>query len=158
MNHELLPGPQFVSRPGWGGQLRQWFDANLFAVLSRFVLLLVLIVVAHAFFAGRATPIPEKSPTPSPEPAPLEMIAYPGDGMTAVAARALDVYLAVNASHPLDPAQHLFAVDALARTITWHPLEKNQRITFFPRTLDDIIARALTLSPAQHAAWARLLK
>lgn len=164
-----LPGPQFVTRPGWGGQLRhacrqagQWLSRTAFAFVFRIVVLVVLILVGRSLLMRSPELTP--SPTPALSPAyrqagPLTLHASAGDGMTNIAARALDLYLALQSENVrLDAAQHLFAVDALARSACWCPVELGQAITFYPLTISSIINRALNLSSAQHAAWQRLLQ
>src|SRR5512143_4039199 len=112
-----LPGPQFIPRPGWGGQLHQWFQHNIYITLFRLVIVVALVLLAHSLW--EATPSQTAvSPTPSPrELTGFTIIARRGDGMTNLAARAVDLYIAVQSRIiRLDAAQHLFAVDTLART------------------------------------------
>ncbi len=155
-----LPGPQFISRPGWGGRIREWFSHNAYTAMFRLVIVVALVLIARSLFIHRNNPIAQ--PTDSPVAAvlrPISTQALAGDGMTNLAARALDVYLALQSpAIRLDGAQHLFAVDALARAVCWCPVTINQEVTFVPADIKPIVDRALGLSPAQHAAWARLLK
>jgi len=154
-----LPGPQFMPRPGWGGRLHRWCTHNAYHTVFRMVIVVALVLVARSLFVHRTT---SPSPTPTPDVVSLRPISIPalaGDGMTNLAARALDVYLALQTpSVALDGAQHLFAVDALARTVCWCPLEVNQEVSFVPANIKPIVDRALGLSPAQRAAWSRLLR
>lgn len=79
--------------------------------------------------------------------------------MTNVAARALDLYLAVQSRViRLSAAQHLFAVDALARSVCWCPLEVGQEVLFPRDTLERTVVDALALTPGQESAWARYLR
>lgn len=153
-----LPGPQFVSRPGWGGQVRQWCSRNAYQLAFRVILLAALVLIARSLWMRMDVPSAQV-PTPTPQKQSVTLYARPGDGMTDVAARALNLYVAVQRDIvQLDAAQHLFAVDTLARAICWCPLERNQEITFSADHIGAIVTRALNLSPAQHAAWSRLLQ
>jgi hypothetical protein len=90
---------------------------------------------------------------------PITLSALPGDGMTNLTARAIDLYIAVQPNIiQLDASQHLYAVDALARKSCWCPLEINQNFMFDIRTISDVVDSALLLSPTQKAAWSRLLQ
>ena len=154
-----LPGPQFVPRPGWGGRIREWFSHNAYTVVFRMVLVVALLFLVRSLFVHRNGSV---SPTPSPIVASLQPIsikALSGDGMTNLAARAIDVYTALQTpAISLDGAQHLFTVDALARTVCWCPVKVNQEVAFKPADIKSVVDRALGLSPAQHAAWSRLLR
>jgi hypothetical protein len=154
-----LPGPQFTPRPGWGGQLRQWFREHAALAAFRLSILVTLVLIAHALWFSPSAPPPK--PTPSNSPViqqSLDIDVLPGDGMTNLAARAIDLSIATrSADIRLDAAQHLFAVDTLARSVCWCPVERDQTISFSTAKIGEVIARALQLSPARHAAWARLL-
>lgn len=157
-----LPGPQFTPRPGWGGQLKRWFCDNAYSIVFRLVIFCALILVARSLWVN----LPARSLSSTPTLAPtaqdirgLTVTAQPGDGMTHLAARALDLYLAVQSRVVrLDAAQHLFAVDSLSRIVGWSSLEVGQDVTFAVENIESVITRALALTPAQHAAWSRLLK
>jgi len=157
-----LPGPQFAPRPGWGGQLKRWFSDNAYSIVFRLVIFCALILVARSLWVN----LPSRSLSSTPTPAPtaqdirgLTVTAQPGDGMTDLAARALDLYLAVQSRMiRLDAAQHLFAVDTLARIVCWCSVEVDQEVTFASANIESVIERALALTPAQKAAWTRLLK
>lgn len=155
-----LPSPQFTPRPGWGGRLGHWFTHNAYIVVFRMVIVVALVLIGRSLLVHRNDPIVQ--PTASPVAASLQPIsikALAGDGMTNLAARALDMYSALQSpAVRLDGAQHLYAIDALARSVCWCPLEVNQQVTFVPADIKSIIDRALALSPAQHATWARLLR
>lgn len=151
-----LPGPQFVSRPGWGGQLHRWWTRDG-STLALFLVIIVAVALVVRFLWVRIDAPLAQTPTQTPSQS-IMLYAQHGDGMTAVAARALNLYLAAQpANRWLDGAQHLFAVDALAHSVCWCPLEPNQEVAFSIDTINAIIARAQHLSPAQHTAWSRLL-
>ncbi len=154
-----LPGPQFTPRPGWGGQLRRWFVHNVYIVVFRMVLVVALVLIVHAMFPRKAG-APAVTPTSSPEnPQTFIMKANPGDGMTNLAARTIDLYVAVQSTVVrLDAAQHLFAVDTLAHMASWSRLEVGQSVPFTTADISSVLESALKLSPARHAAWARLLR
>ena len=154
-----LPGPQFVPRPGWGGQLRRWFQHNIYIALFRLVIVVALVMLAHSLWSS--TP-PQIAVSPPPTPGELTgftIKARPGDGMTNLAARAVDLYIAVQSRIiRLDAAQHLFAVDTLARTTCWCPLKDGQSVSFTNINIAASVEAALGMTPAKHAAWSRLLK
>lgn len=155
-----LPGPQFVPRPGWGGQLQRWFTRNAYAAVFRMVIVVAVVLIARSLFTHLNSAV---SLAPSTSPAatlqPISVQARAGDGMTNLAARALDMYAALQTpAISLDGAQHLYAVDALTRTVCWCPVEVNQEVAFASADIKSVIDRALALSPAQRAAWNRLLK
>jgi len=157
-----LPGPQFVPRPGWGGQLKRWFSENTYSLIFRVVVLCALILVARSLWVNLPARTASLTPTPSPtaqEVRGITVTAQRGDGMTNLAARALDLYLAVQSRIiRLDAAQHLFAVDTLARVVCWCAVDVDQEVTFASANIESVIERALALTPAQRAAWERLLR
>jgi hypothetical protein len=153
-----LPGPEFVSRPGWGGQLRRWMVRDGSTLVIFLVIILVVAFVVRFLWARIDAPLAQ-TPTPTPTAQSITLYAESGDGMTNIAARALDLYVAVQPTDMhLDSARHLFAVDALARSVCWCPLQRNQEVTFSTNTLSTILDHALNLSPTQKAAWSRLLQ
>ena len=157
-----LPGPQFTPRPGWGGQLKRYFSENVYSIVFRVVILCALILVARSLWVNLPARKESLKPTPSVTPQEVRGItvkANPGNGVTDLAARALDLYIAVQSRViRLDAPQHLFAVDALSRIVGWRPLDVNQELTFATANIESVIDRALHLTPAQHAAWERLLR
>jgi hypothetical protein len=157
-----LPGPQFVPRPGWGGQLGHWFSENAYVVVFRALVLAALVLIVASIIKNNPENLATETPTPTPSIAvttPLMARANRGDGLTHVSARILDQYLSQQIPPlALSPAQHLFAVDALARSAGWGRLEVDQEVAFTRESLDVIVIKAEALTPAQRAAWARLLR
>lgn len=156
-----LPGPDFAPRPGWGGQLRSWLSTNTYTFVFRTVVLIAIILVARSVWLH--APAIDLALSPSPTTSPRESFGFtikanPGDGMTNLAARAVDLFVAVQSRIiRLDAAQHLFAVDTLARTTCWCSLKANQTVSFTNVDIMTAVDSALAMTPAQHAAWARLL-
>ena len=159
---ENLPGPQFTPRPGWGGQLREWFTRNAYIVVFRLVIFAALVLVAHSLWVhlpARTADI-RASATPTPQELKgLTVKANPGDGMTNLAARALDLYVALQTSQlRLSAAQHLAAVDTLSRSVCWCPVARDQIVTFATADIVHAIDSALRLSPAALRAWSAYLR
>lgn len=154
-----LPGPNFTPRLGWGGRLRRWLSENFYQLVFRLAVFCALILIGHALFAHREPRTAEPTESTKSPASSLTLNAQPGDGMSNLAAHAIDLYVSVQTKIiRLDSAQHLYAVDSLSRTMCWCPLELNQSVQFPTAAIAGIIDRALNLSHAQHAAWERLLK
>ncbi len=155
MSGDDLPSPLFSSRPGWGGQLKRWLSANIYMLIFRAILLFAVILLVIAMWDQSPSTINTPMPSASPELVPIT--AAPGDGMTNVAARAIDAYLASTGTR-LNAPQHLFAVDTLARLVCWCPLGHAQVITFTRNDIAQVITRASALTAAQQSAWSRFLR
>lgn len=157
-----LPGPRFQHRLGWGGRLKRWLSENTYTLVFRVVLLCALILVARSLWVHLPSRDITSQATPSPTPSEafgITVQAQPGDGMTNLAARALDLYTAVQSRIiRLDAPQHLFAVDSLARETCWCSLEVGQSVSFTTVNIVSSIESALSLTPTKHAAWSRLLR
>lgn len=157
-----LPGPDFAPRPGWGGQLRGWFSANTYTFVFRMVVLIAVILIVRSIWLR--APAIDLALSPSPTTSPRDSFGFtikanPGDGMTNLAARAVDLFVAVQSRIiRLDAAQHLFAVDTLARATCWCPVRVGQPTTFATASIASAVDAALAMTPAQHAAWSRLLR
>jgi hypothetical protein len=154
-----IPGPNFTSRPGWGGQLRHWWSRNAYALIFRAVILIALIFVGRALLLRSAVTVAEQTPIPTPIIRPITLHAKPGQGVAHLAGQALDLYLALQPTNMrLDAAQHLFAIDALTRLTGPRTLERSEGVTFDPLNISAVITDAINLSPTQKAAWSRLVK
>jgi len=160
-----LPGPMFRARPGWGGQLREWLHENLYVVVFRLLLLVaaglvIISIVGHRNAPVAALPSPTSlAVTPQSSHDPYYQVALAGEGMTHLAAKAVNEY-AQDQIPPLklDAVQHLFAVDALARNAGWHRLALGDGVTFRTSVVADVIFLAKSLSASQRSAWAKILK
>jgi hypothetical protein len=154
-----LPSPLFRARPGWGGQLREWLADNAYVIAFRLLLLAAAVLVV-ASLVGRHEP---ETALPSPTVIPraydaYDEVALAGEGMTHLAAKAVDDYSADQIPPlRLDAVQHLFAVDALARGAGWIRMELGDGVSFRTADIVDIVARAQSLTARQRAAWARYL-
>lgn len=157
-----LPGPQFVTRPGWGGQLSEWTRVHAYRFVFRtLIIAAVVLIVATLLNLGKSTSEHiATTPTPSPvAPGELTRSATAGEGVTHLAARALDSFLAAQQPPIALPAYaHLCAVDTLARTTGWRRLALGESITFSPENLSAAVEHAQSLTPTQQAAWARILR
>jgi len=152
-----LPSPLFTPRPGWGGQLKGWFSENAYLVVFRTVLALAVALVVVSIIRNRPVPV-AIAPSPTPQsPAVREYAARPGDGMTHLAARAIDEYLAYSGTR-LTAEQHLAAVDSLSRSKGWRPLDEGESIPFREDEVAAAIAGSLALSAAALAAWGKYLR
>ncbi len=156
-----LPGPQFTPRPGWGGQLRRWLSHNGALLVFRVVILAALILIGRSLWirlpardANLAT-----QATPTPDSDAIALLAQPGDGISDLAARALDLFVVASedATLGLDAAQHLYAVSTLSTAHDRRALNVGEVISFTNSELLDSIRTAQLLTPAQKAAWTRLL-
>lgn len=154
-----LPGPQFEPRPGWGGQLHKWYVDNVYGIIFRLILLCILVIMGVAFILHRehsTAPIAEQQKI---EIQPITLSALRGDGITHVAARALDLYIAIQpVDIKLDAAQHLYVIDILAHQSGWRWLHDGEIVSFTPETLDTAINAAINLSQQQHSAWQRFVR
>ena len=155
-----LPSPLFRARPGWGGQLAEWLADNAYVIVFRVLLLVaaVLVIVSLVRHHGTEVALPSPTETPRAYDAYYE-VALAGEGMTHLAAKAVNDY-AADQIPPLvlDAVQHLYAVDALARSAGWKRMELGDGVSFRTADLADIIARAMRLTAAQRSAWSRYLK
>lgn len=152
-----LPSPLFSPRPGWGGQLKEWFTENAYLVTFRTVLALAVALVVVSIIRNRPAPV-ATAPSPTPSPSVVrEYAARPGDGMTHLAARAIDEHLAYTGMR-LSAEQHLAAVDSLSRTKGWRPLDADERVPFREDEVAAAIAGSLALSAAALAAWGKYLR
>ena len=157
-----LPGPQFTPRPGWGGQLRRWLSHNGALLVFRVVILAALILIGRSLWirlpARDANFITQATPTPSSDA--ITLLAQPGDGISNLAARALDLFIVASEDETLglDAAQHLYAVNALTIARGGRTLSVGQVISFENSELHTTVRSAQLLTPAQRAAWARLLR
>jgi hypothetical protein len=148
----------FKPRPGWGGRLRLWVQHNCYMFIFRMLILIAAIFIGssliHSWQVAQIAKTVIPFPTATPQVA-YELIAAHGVGMTQLASRVLDSYLTDRSIH-LDRAQHLFAVDALARHAGWRQLASGERVSFDLDTLAQITISAKSLTATQHAAWARI--
>jgi hypothetical protein len=161
-----LPSPLFTPRPGWGGRLRQWWSENGYGTVFRSVLLIALIILAATIFTTRDNKS-DVAVTPSPTPTieAIEEAARPGEGISHLASRVLNAYIAEEpATRALEPVEHLFAVDYLSRMImalssrSPFTLRANENVRFPVTALNDAIAKANALTPQERTNWSRFLK
>ena len=156
-----IPSPMFTPRPGWGGRLRAWLRDNFYVLLFRLIVLVaVLLIISSLIRAWKSAPVVvSPSPTPSSQNWTFETATEPGQGMTHLAAWAVDAYATQHDPQiELTAVEHLFAVDALARLTGWRSLERGEEVQFSADDIAVIITRAQSLSPAQRSAWAKLLR
>lgn len=157
-----IPSPLFAPRPGWGGQLAAWFRSHAYLITFRTVLILAVVIVGISIYRAGSQSGEALLPTPTASPDELDTIsitAAPGQGMTHLAAAAVDTWSShQNPPALLSPAEHLFAVDTLARAAGWRPVARDESVSFLTAYVAAIVDQATSLSPAQSAAWQRLLK
>ena len=157
-----LPSPHFTPRPGWGGRLQNWLSKHASMLVFRLVLFFALILIGRAFWV-RLPARTENLNTPdissSEDSARLTLTATKGDGITDLAARALDMYIATNTDAPrLDATEHLFAVTTLATATGIRALEIEQEVSFTSAAIQSVIATAQQLTAHQKSAWAKFLR
>ena len=156
-----LPSPMFRPRPGWGGRLHAWAKDNLYLLIFRVLILAAVMLIGTSLMRSWHAVKLAQSPSPSPSASPLmtayEHIAAHGLGLTHLAARTVDAYLAAH-GESLDAPRHLYAVDALARSAGWRRLISGETVRFDADTTAGIIASAKTLTARQVATWSHLLR
>ena len=155
-----LPGPLFTPRPGWGGKLSKWLGENLYIFIFRLVVLAALFLIVFSLVSAWRTNPPLPSPTPEPlsQNWTFHTAASSGEGMTDLAAWAVDAYLTRHDPQvSLSAVEHIYTVDRLSRLVGWHRLEVGEEIEFDADDIASIIERAYSL-PAQRDAWARFLR
>lgn len=158
-----LPSPLFQPRPGWGGQLARWFKENAYVIVFRSVLLVAVVLIAGSLIRGDSeAPLigtPTESNLPFPLEKPITLEAQQGEGVTHMAARAVDLFIATQSDTDmrLDNPRHLFAVDTLSREAGWRPLELGEKIWFPVDIIAQIVREARNLTASQYHAWARVL-
>ena len=157
-----IPGPLFSARPGWGGRIARWLSHNASMAVFRLVILLALILIGRSIWirlpARQSSFEPMASASPESR-GDIVLVASRGDGMTTLAAHALDLYIATsNNLIRLTAAQHLFAVDTLARSAGWKALNVGQSVVFTRDALASVVSAAQALTPAQRAAWGKFLR
>lgn len=161
-----IPSPIFRSRPGWGGQLHTWWEQNAYPVLFRGALLLVLALLAWSGVVSvrqyRAAHS-QRAYTPADSPQKPTIIytftAVRGQGMTAIAAQALNMRIATMSAYPaLTREEYVFAVDRIARQAGWRPLSPGEHIEIADTDVVAAIDAAKRLTPNERAAWKRLVR
>lgn len=160
-----LPSPLFQPRPGWGGQLARWLRENAYIIVFRLVLLVAVVLIVGSLVRqnGSDTPLvgenPFESNAPFPLDKPITLKAEYGEGVTNMAARALDLFILTRSDMGayLDGPRHLFAVDTLSREIGWRGVELGEKIWFPIDTIARIAREARELTGRPYQAWARLL-
>ena len=158
--------PDFTARPGWGGQLKEWFRRRPAVNTVRVLLLLILVLgfVSVLTREAPAEPIVQETPL-VPATEGYTVIAQTGQGLANLAEAALGSYLEDNPeTEPLAPEQELFVDDALTRTImsisskTPFELNPGDNIFFADLIIEQSIWAAQKLSDAQREAWTRVLE
>lgn len=156
-----IPSPMFTPRPGWGGKLSNWLQDNLYILLFRIVVLAAIVLIITSLIrAWKVSPLAASpSPTPTSQNWEFKTATLPGQGMTDLAAWAINAYSAQHDPQiKLTAVEHLFAVDALAHKTGWRHLEVREEFEFSADDIATIIQQAKSLSPIQRSAWARFLK
>lgn len=159
-----LPSPVFTPRPGWGGQFRRWLRQRGATIFFRGVIIIALCITALALWHQPESPQATVSPvTPTPiVEVPIIIPVKAGDGMSAIAVRAIDAYLALpiamQSSYHLDSLQHLIAVDALVRSTPAQTLHAGDTVSFSLHNVQVAIDVAAVLTPPQRAAWLRWVR
>jgi hypothetical protein len=142
-----LPSPLFQPRPGWGGKISAWIRRNFYTLAFRIVVFAILIAVG-TFITRRA---PQEAILPSVSPTPLATAytetAAPGEGISHLAARALDRYLEQH-NTTLDTLQHLWAVNQLSAS---QALKRGQEVSFSSNAIGTAIDEAKSLTAGQRA-------
>lgn len=163
-NSGNLPSPLFQPRPGWGGQLARWFRENAYVIVFRLVLLVAVVVIVGSLLRGGSDAPQEGSDpfasnAPFPLDKPITLKAEYGEGVTHMAARAVDLFILTRseADAQLDAPRHLFAVDRLSREAGWRPLKLGEKIWFPIDIIARIVREARELTVRQYQAWTKLL-
>lgn len=161
---DRIPSPVFRPRPGWGGRLSAWFRENGALTLFRLALVVGVTLVAVSLLRPEGLP-PAATASPSPttvvrgDGTTVTVEAQRGEGMTHLAARALDSRLGTH--HPprtLAAVEHLFAVHTLARQAGWRVVLTGEAVGFRTADLDTAADHGRALSPSQRARWSRFLR
>lgn len=156
---DQLPSPLFTPRPGWGGQLREWLRENAYLASFRLVLAAALAVVVISILRSPPTTQLAASPSPTPTPDTIAQTFRPGEGISHLAGRALDAYLATRPEYKLDAVRRLFAVDTLWKTVADAgnlPEFDAGAVIEFPHTvIEYAISQAEGMTAAQYRAWSR---
>ncbi len=159
-----LPSPLFTPQPGWGGRLAGWLRDNLYMLVFRVVVFsAVALILISLVRSWRAPRLAEQSPSPSASPLSqnwtFQTAAAAGQGMTHLAAWAVDAYLSQHTPKvALTAVEHLYAVDSLARQSGWRRLALHEEARFSADDIAAVIEKAKALTAAQRAAWARFLR
>ncbi|HXK36658.1 MAG TPA: hypothetical protein VJ553_03695 [Candidatus Paceibacterota bacterium] len=157
-----LPSPLFLPRPGWGGQIKKWLRQNLYSAIFRGILLGAALLIITSIIRAPDGPTVQE-PIPTIDENTVAQVALPGDGLSQLAARALDEWLSRNAAVELDAVQHLYVVDRMTRIAVlvssrMPPLIHPGEIVRFPSTFIQTAAdEAKALTVWQYRAWTRLL-
>jgi len=159
--------PEFVPRPGWGGQLRDWFVRRPAANTLR-VLLICILAIGFVSVIRRGSAVPgdvvQETPLVS-APVGYTVVAESGQGLANLAEIALGSFLSEHPDTvPLAPEQQLFVIDTLTRTIisisSEMPFQLNpgDDVYFAERIIEQAVWAAQELSDAQREAWSRQLR
>ena len=159
--------PEFVPRPGWGGQLRDWFFRRPAANTLR-VLLICILAIGFVSVIRNGSDAPSEVVRETPlvsAPTGYTVLAEPGQGLANLAELALGSFLVAHPdTQPLAPEQQLFVIDTLTRTIisisSEMPFQLNpgDDIFFAEHIIEQAVWAAQELTDAQREAWSKQLR
>lgn len=147
-----LLSPAFRPRPGWGGQLKNWYDENGRTVLVRLLIIIAIPAVLAPIF-NRVTSVPEPVPF-TPERHSVRVTVDSGEGLIHAARIALYEYLALQeVPLALAPEQYVFAEDFISRRMEPYVPAPGETLEFPYEVLSAAVLKAQSLTPQERAAW-----
>lgn len=145
-----LKSPIFAPRPGWGGQLRHWFAEGGSLLLFRLALAIALVLILVALIRQPSSPAETRTISDNRISVPPVTIGVrSGDGMYALAMRAIDWYTASHGIR-LDEIERIGATDSLVNLTGPHQLKPGQVVDFDAQNVAAAINYAQNLSPTQR--------
>ncbi|HEY4484338.1 MAG TPA: hypothetical protein VI978_01280 [Candidatus Paceibacterota bacterium] len=141
--NKFTAGPVFESGPGWGKKINSWIKKNFWKkIFPALAITILLIGIASVYSRPPKTAkIEDKlSATDS-----LEIMVEKGDGIIALARKALNNYLEGLPEVKLKPEQKLYIDNFFKSKMSGQILQVGQKIDFLKNDLEQAVKEALAL-------------
>lgn len=151
----VSPGPVFEAKPGWGGKLKKFLKADFKKKILSAAAIFILLIGVALLFSKPSRTVTEKHKSKVEN---ISVTVRPGDGIIAVARRALEVYLKEKSEVKLLPEQKIYIDNFFKSLFGKEKLAAGQEIKFAKTDLDKAVKEALALPESKLVKLREYLK
>jgi len=157
-NINLVPGPIFEAKPGWGGKIKSWLNKNFNKKILPIVSIAVLLVGIASYFSAPKQEKNNKENKNSQLNSAILIIISPGEGIIATSRRALEKYLNEVPEISLKPEQKLYIDNYFKAKFAGTEWKPGKEVAFLKEEIKKAVDEALALSESKLEKFRTYLK